>query len=191
MLPVLGGLLLACAAARARAYHIPTTSSHAAKTKAAGGISRDAVLRRSGGAAAAAAAAASFLLRTPGTSRADDTEARPPAAAAAAPASGSKLYDRFFTDEIKNPGNAGFGSPTLLFLPPWMLGEVRKVEVVHLTRSTEAPNRHNGQSTKHATVTTMLTPFPTFTQQKHRQIVGLHHDVRRLQVPARCVCIHG
>ena len=120
---MLGGLLLACAAARARAYHIPTTSSYAAKAKAAGGISRDALLRRSGDAAAAAAAAvAGFLLRTPGVARADDTEARPPAAAGAA-VSGSKLYDRFFTDEIKNPGNAGFGSPTLLFLPPWMLGE--------------------------------------------------------------------
>ena len=98
------------ASSAARAYHLPAGSR----------ISREALLR-SGGAAAAAAAAG--FLRTPvGIARAEnDGRAPPPPPAPAAGA--SKLYDRFFQDDIKNPGIAGFGSPTLLFLPPWMLGE--------------------------------------------------------------------
>jgi hypothetical protein len=62
---------------------------------------------------AAVAAAAAGLLWTPDIARGKEE----------ASISSSKLYARFSRDDVKNPGIASFGSPTLLFLPPWMLGE--------------------------------------------------------------------
>lgn len=90
-------------------------------------VSREAALLRSGGSAAAAAAAAAGLFGSPTIARGEQAggtkEEGAQAGTSTSSSSGGKLYSRFFTDDIRNPGIASFGGPTLLFLPAWMLGE--------------------------------------------------------------------
>lgn len=98
---------------------------------AANAVSREAALLRSGGSAAAAAATAVGLLGSPiiarseqaGGSKEEGAQAGTTTPTTSSGGGGGKLYSRFFTDDIRNPGIASFGGQMLLFLPPWMLGE--------------------------------------------------------------------
>lgn len=74
-------------------------------------------LASAAGAAAAAAAIGTMASPLPSLAAVDGDLLEAPTAK-----TGSKLYDRFFTDDLSNPGLAGFNSPKVLFLPPFLFG---------------------------------------------------------------------
>ncbi len=86
-------------------------------------LGRGDALQRAVAAGAAAAAVGGGLSPQPSLAAPGLPETvAPPAAGPPPPGTGSKLWDRFFTDDLSNPGLAGFNAPKVLFLPPFLFG---------------------------------------------------------------------